>query len=148
MGSLLITLLSCVGIRRRTFLKRFSQFSKLHLNDKNKMKATLLLCVILGVIAATAAPTEDAGAKIKEGFNSVGEGIKDGFGDAQNAIDDQLGGTCFTSDDCSFYQSCEMASCKITNTAWIVIAVVAGLLVLGSLACICCCVKKVFCCGN
>merc|ERR1712029_928132 len=77
-------------------------FSKLHLNDKNKMKATLLLCVILGVIAATAAPTEDAATKIKEGFNDVGEGIKDGVSDAKDAINDQLGGTCITSDDSLF----------------------------------------------
>merc|ERR1712029_1336511 len=112
------------------------------------MKATLLLCVILGVIAATAAPTEDAGNKIKEGFNSVGEGIKDGFGDAQNAINDHLGGTCLTDDQCSFYQSCELPNCKVTTWAWIVIAVVAGLLVLGVISCICCCVKKIFCCGN
>merc|ERR1712111_312151 len=118
------------------------EFPKLHLNDENKMKATLLLCVILGVIAATAAPTEDAATKIKEGFNSVGEGIKDGVSDAKDAINDQLGGTCISSDDCSFYQSCEMASCKVTNTAWIVIAVVAGLLVLGVISCICCCVKR------
>jgi len=89
-----------------------------------------------------------AATKIKEGINDVGEGIKNGVSDAQDAINDQLGGTCITSDDCSFYQSCEMASCKITNTAWIVIAVVAGLLVLGVISCICCCVKKIFCCGN
>merc|ERR1712024_241766 len=86
---------------------------KLHLNDKNKMKATLLLCVILGVIAATAAPTEDAGTKIKNGFNSVGEGIKDGVSDAKDAINDQLGGTCISSDDGSFYQSCEMAAVRL-----------------------------------
>ena len=106
--------------------------------DKNKMKATLLLCVILGVIAATAAPTEDAGTKIKEGF----------VNDLMDKINNQLGGTCIADEQCSFYQSCEAPNCKITNWAWIVMAVVAGLVLLSILSCVCCCVKKIFCCRD
>merc|ERR1712137_868384 len=116
----------------------------LHLYDKNKMKATLLLCVILGVIAATAAPTEDAGTKIKEGFQDVSEGIKDGVDDFRDTLDNQLGGTCKTDKQCSFYQSCEVPNCKITTWAWIVMAVVAGLVLLSIISCVCCCFKKIF----
>jgi len=112
------------------------------------MKATLLLCVILGVIAATAAPTEDAGTKIKEGFQDVGEGIQDGVNGLQDTINNQLGGTCVTDKQCAFYQSCEVPNCKITTWAWIVMAVVAGLVLLSILSCVCCCVKKIFCCRD
>merc|ERR1712213_161834 len=110
------------------------------------MKATLLLCVILGTFSAIAAPAEDAGTQIKEGFESVGTGIKDGVSDLQNQIEDQFGGTCVTQDQCSFFQTCEKLNCKITTWAWIVIAVIAGLIVLSVISCICCCFKKIFCC--
>ena len=114
------------------------------------MKATLAVYLLLCAISAIAAPTEDAdaGEQIKQSNHTVVQGIQDGIENCMGQIDDQLSSECLRDDNCYFFQECEKLQCQLTTWAWIVLVVAAVLVVLGVISCVCCCVKKIFCCSN
>merc|ERR1712122_257991 len=113
-----------------------------------KMKVFVALCLLFGIISTIAAPTDDAGQKIKDGAKQFADGIQDGVNDVKDAIDDQLSSRCVANDNCYFFQECSNLECQLTTWAWIVLVVAAVLVVLGVISCVCCCVKKIFCCSN